>query len=361
LKFYQNYNDQFKLIILDSSPNNSVNEELNELLCKNNISWNRYRQDIRIVDKIADGLNCVETEYSVICAEDDFLINNSLYKCTEFLDNNPDYICAQGLFYTHTNGSKAKNDGFTIQSIYPNACSLTNDTGKERFLSSYINESSGTLPFYSVYRTDIHQRIWRESVKYVDGVGGYIELFPCALSDILGTMKVLPIFYSSREPNNAENFHIANIDIYREMHSQDKTLKVLMGLSKQLSKVDGISLAEAEKVINQFNPRPECFRPGYVEELGDKPIKNYPAYASYMISKISSIIRKQKHLMSLLRKIKRSIKTRKGCPRELYPYYYKDFMNVKNAVVSAGLTYEQLNIGRTAVPAKYVSESITKE
>jgi hypothetical protein len=64
--------------------------------------------------------------------------------------------------------------------------------------------------------------------------------------------------------------------------------------------------------------------------------------------------------MSILRKIKKSIKTRKGCPRKLYPYYYKDFMNVKNAVVSAGLTYEQLNVSRT-LPPKIVSESITKE
>ena len=78
IKFYNTYDDQMKLMVLDSTPYEPNNDELIEILAMPNIMWKKYPEDITGVEKIADGLNCVKTEYSVLCADDDFFLAFSI-------------------------------------------------------------------------------------------------------------------------------------------------------------------------------------------------------------------------------------------------------------------------------------------
>ena len=50
---------------------------------------------------------------------------------------------------------------------------------------------------------------------------------------------------------------------------------MIKGLSVQLSKVDGISLNDAELVVKQFNPLPEISELDYMDESEDKPAQNH--------------------------------------------------------------------------------------
>jgi hypothetical protein len=49
--------------------------------------------------------------------------------------------------------------------------------------------------------------------------------------------------------------------------------------------------------------------------------------------------------------------TKNGCPRELYPDYYEDFIKVKNAVMSAELSFNLLILGRIA-PQRIVKKNM---
>jgi glycosyltransferase domain-containing protein len=359
LKYYSNSEIPLNLIILDSSPEKPQDIELIGELQKKNVVWKTYDDSTYIVDKIADGFRYVETEFSVLCADDDFMIPSSLGKSINFLTANHDYNSCQGLFYSHTNATQTIKNGFTLNSIYSKARSLEEETGKDRFVKQYIDSVTNIHLFYAVHRTNVHKLIWNEATLYSEGLG-YAELFPCAMSSIYGKSKILPIFYSSREPNGIIMGFIVDQNLYKEMHSLDKTLKLLNGLAKHLAKVDAISLAEAETTINinSFNPIPESIRPGYVKDFDNAPPSTNSILKS-IISKIIVSLRNVKPLISFIRKIKYSINTKKGCPKDLYPHFYDDFVKVKNSVLSAGLTMEQLNISRVA-PTRYSKKEFYK-
>ena len=118
---------------------------------------------------------------------------------------NLDYLACDGIVCHHTNGYVARRNGFEMTRSYPKASTLDVDTGAGRYIKSQVERSTGSYSWYAVHRSKIHKKIFNETRKYIDykvESGGYAELFPCASSDIYGKKKFLPIFYSSREPNN---------------------------------------------------------------------------------------------------------------------------------------------------------------
>jgi len=356
LKFYSSYEEQIKLVILDSTPYEPTNDKLNKFFIKPNIILKKYPEKISGLEKVADGLDCIKTEFSVLCADDDFLIPHSLNKCVEFLKNNSDYLACDGIVCLHTNGYLARKNGFMMSRAYSKSCTLDDDTGVGRFTTAYIKNAVGSIPFFAVHRSETHRLIYNEAKKYVDYKverGGYAELFPCATSQIYGKYKFLPIFYSSREPNNAPFYFTENKEIYKETHSVDRTNNLIKGLSVQLSRVDGISLNDAELVVKQFNPLPEISELDYMDESEDKPAQNHNNNLSGLYHYLVSKAKVFKNKYPIINRLYRLLDPRKGCPIDIYPEYYEDFLNVKNSVISAGLTYDQLNEARTRIPTEF--------
>ena len=351
LKFYNSYNLQCKFLVLDSTPENPKDPELKKLLSMENVQWKKYDHDIFLVDKIANGCSFINSRYAVICADDDFLIPSGIAQCIEFLADNPDYSSAHGLYFHHTIMDKARKTDFKFNFSYKEWKSLKNNTGAERFLHCYVHRKAHSMPFYAVYRTNLMQFIWEEANEYVESLA-YAELFPCAMSFIYGKNKILPIFYSSREQNNMPFYFESNEVLYREMHSKDKTDKILKGLTKHLSLVDGISRFEAASIINKFDPIPESLRPGYTGESEKKRTdrNDIPTNSNRLTN---HGMRNNAHI-SLIAKLKNKVRLRtrmrnyfrQGCPDSIYPRYLKDFKKVKKAVLSAGLLAENLNISR---------------
>ena len=101
---------------------------------------------------------------------------------------------------------------------------------------------------YAVHRSSTFRLIWSETKKYVSDEG-LSELFPCCLSFSYGKMKIIPMFYNSREPNNYDWYTIdTQSEWYNKIYSKDKLKHAVIGLSKHLSKLDRLSLEEAENV-----------------------------------------------------------------------------------------------------------------
>ena len=101
LNFYLSYTSHAKILVLDSSSFNPEDEELFKILSNKKVSWKRFSPETFFLRKIADGSNYIDTEFSVLSADDDFLIPTALEECRQFLKENLDYSSAQGLsFYT---------------------------------------------------------------------------------------------------------------------------------------------------------------------------------------------------------------------------------------------------------------------
>ncbi len=177
------------------------------------------------VNKIAQGIKSVDTPFSVLCADDDFLILSGLARCVDFLSSHSDFSSCQGRAILH----QIKEDDFIWMPNGLKAVSITQENASQRFDSFFPDNYSG-YPLYAVHRTGIHKRIWDEADRCVDD-WGLSEIFPSCLSVIFGKMKILDCFYSSRETNI---YNWVDTDAYQRIYSAEKVNKVLVSLTKHI-------------------------------------------------------------------------------------------------------------------------------
>ncbi len=323
LKFYDKYEYNFNFLILDSS-NDELDDAVKPYLDRKTVSYKKYDSSLFFANKISDGCQSITTPYAVLCADDDFLIPSGILESRSFLQENQDYASAQGLYFNHTSADEAQNNGFSIGPLYQNGSSSEQNSAEKR-LYAYLSGATGYYPMYAVHRADLFKKIWIETTKYVFD-WGLSELFPCALSFIYGKMKVLPVFYESREPNTYtwydENRH-------RGMYNEEKINLAAEGLGKHLSIEESMdseeSLVVASQVLNT-----------YLVRLEKKMASLLNGQASTWLR-----LRKRIGLRTRLRKLLLN-----GCHPSIYPKYFDDFKKVKDAVLSANLTEKELNVSR---------------
>jgi len=214
-------------------------------LNKKNIRHIKYDSTIFFVDKLAQGLQSVSTPYSVICAEDDFIVPTGIKECMDFLENNQDYFSAHGRYINHQliNDQKGRLK-IRWGILYEKAISISDANATERF-NHFLPDNYSGYPMYAVYRTKTLQTIWQETSKYVSD-WGLAELFPSCLSLILGKMKILTVFYASREANTERCDEVAHLET---MYSEEKCQKAIEGLSMYLCNMDGLGRQEALETV----------------------------------------------------------------------------------------------------------------
>jgi glycosyltransferase domain-containing protein len=198
LSFFASSGLNFSLLVLDSTPNNPTEEDLLFLLESNpKLKWVRYDSSIFFANKIADGCKYINTKYSVMCADDDFLIPSGISKSIDFLKSNLEYSCCHGIYYNYVFQNSKK---LVLNNIYGKSIGGEENTSFDRVVN-YLNGTTSYYSFYAVHRTSDFRFIWESCKTYILD-WGLSEIYPSSLSLILGKMKVLESPYSVREPNN---------------------------------------------------------------------------------------------------------------------------------------------------------------
>ena len=321
LKFYDNYNEKFNFLILDSS-SKELEKSLSDYIKRNNVQYYRFDSNIFFIKKLAEGSKYIKTKYAVCCADDDFLIPYGILKSKEYLDKNPNYSSAQGLYFNHLSYNKINIlRRFSLSPIYSGGRSSEEESASERIIAYLEGLTYPSL--YAVYRTKLFQEIWSETNKYVSD-WSFSELFPCALSYAHGKMKVLPVFYSSREPNSYRWFSKQR---FLKLYSTSKINKFTEGLSKHIQLIDKVSADSAIKSINDA-------------------IQNNLNFSLLKLSKLSNLPKNsQKNLFVriksnlALRTSFRSLLRFNPLKKELY----KDYTFVKKAVIDSGDLEKEMN------------------
>jgi len=197
-------------------------------------------------EKMVDILNKIDTEYAVLCADDDFITRVGLQKSVEFLDNNNDYVIAHGK-YILFNQSKKNYSTLIWRSIY-SANSIENNLPSERLFEHLAYYSIPTS--YAVHRTSIFKSIWKSAFKNTDDVR-FGELLPTLLTLIYGKMKILDILYSAREYNVSSTSHTSKrlFDFIKEGTFDIKYKKFQECLTNVLVSKEDISKEKAQKLI----------------------------------------------------------------------------------------------------------------
>jgi len=324
LKYYDGFAIPIKILILDSTANEPSDHEFNQLVSNNNIIWKKFSSDITYWARVAKATEFIETDYVTLCADDDFIIPGAIKKCIEFLKDNPDYSSAHGLYFSHQSAEQSKKTGFSIGPMNHKVISETQDLSRDR-VRAYLSGKTDYYPLYAVQRTETFRLIWSETNQFVSDWNLH-ELFSCCLSFIYGKMKILPVFYASREPNNyAQN----NYEMYKRTYSKDKVEKAIEGLAKHLKIVEDTSQEEAIEFANLV-----------LEIYLTRAEKHYLKHRNGQVS-VWTRLRNNIGLRTRLRKI-----FLQGCHRSIYPKYFDDFKKVKDAVISADLTEKELNLSR---------------
>ena len=321
LKFYKRNNISINIIILDSTPYAPSDKELIHLLSDKNILWKKYKSDITYWERISNGSRYINTEYVTLCADDDFIIPDALIACMYFLEKNTDYSSSHGLYFNHSNADQSKKYGFSIGPIYNKGRSADESSPTER-IKAYLSGKINYYPLYAVHRSETFRLIWSETKDYVYDWNLH-ELFSSCLSLVYGKMKILPIFYSSREPNT---YNVIDYEMHIRTFSKFKVDKAVEGVSKHLAKIEKISQKESEKISRT------AFRK-YLDRIENR-------WNNDKLS-IWHNIRQKVGLRSRLRKLFLN-----GCHYSIYPKYYNQYKKVKYAVLSSDLKEEELNISR---------------
>lgn len=307
LNFYDQYEEKFSFLILDSS-NVEFDKELLKFTDRPNVQYLKFNSTIFFSNKIARGSANISTPFSVLCADDDFLIPSGITKSLKFLKNNRNYASAHGLYFNHLDLKTSVKVGFGLVPLYEKGRSSDEDSALDR-LNAYLSMQTAYYPMYAVHRTTDFKKIWTQTERHVSD-WGLSELFPCSLSLIYGKMKVLPIFYSSREPNTFQPFKKQD---KLKWYTPNKIKNATFGLAIHLANKDCVSLPEAKLAIKSAFER-------YL-------------YLNYLRERnIFDSLKKLIARIDFRRRFRQFLNIPLGCHNSIYEKNLKDYYNVKKSV-----------------------------
>ena len=323
LKFLLSYELRAKIIVLDSTPYLPEDRSHLARLESKRIDWRRDDSNTPLMTKTALGVKEVGTEFSVLCADDDFIIPPGATKCVEFLRENPEYVSAQGAYFHHLVLQKIFFQGCCITPLYQRSSSGEDDKPLERVMS-YLTGNS-PLPYYAVHRTRNFKKIWQQTaeLKLNRELG---ELFPCALSMCLGKMKKLPVFYSSREQNNTAIFSRMQV---ASMYEQSEIEPVARSLSNIIEPKN----TGAREVVRAL----------ILKTIGDRAtaINDKTRARQSLFTKGSQVVKNSRWLRVIYKEL-----LARGVDSSVSSSGASDFFRLKAALLSTPLTASELNAAR---------------
>lgn len=256
LSYYSRNKVNCKFIIADSSKE-QIKEENEKIISSFNdldINYlNNFANNIKPNVKMIKAINLSSTPYSLLCADDDFTSPNAIKICLDFLEKNPNYICAGGdVFCFFTRRNRKGNEQFYWNDYLPHKkpyMNITHPDAKSR-LTYYFSNYFPTI--YYVHRTKFLKLFHKKIISYTNDVR-FGELLPAMLTVIHGKVKTFDIFYGARDHNPLSTGSTAKriTDYIRDGSYDEKYAKFSKCLSEHLLKNEDLNLEKAGNIIDQ--------------------------------------------------------------------------------------------------------------
>ena len=148
------------------------------------------------LEKVQRLVSRVETEYIVMCADDDLLNPLAVEQSVRFLEQNLDYALCYGIYLIY--GPRGSADPFYIREDF-SADSMEEESSAMRWIALM---SAYSAAFYGVHRTSDSVEVYNSCMKalsFKNVSGAMFEVLHSSLICIKGKVKRLPIFYSLRK------------------------------------------------------------------------------------------------------------------------------------------------------------------
>lgn len=176
----------YRIIVADSSAT-----AINDLQIKAaNVEYHHLGA-IDYTDKLNFCLSKVTTPYTMLCADDDFLIKDGVESCISFLEKNKSFVCCQG----KTISFLSKEKEILFSEMYsPNSFAVSSSNFEERVVDYYHPYRP---IFYAVHRTENLRKAFSIKVQPLNlNLTEYAMAF---ISAVNGEWKLLTELYHFRE------------------------------------------------------------------------------------------------------------------------------------------------------------------
>lgn len=186
------------LIVLDSSSDKHAADNAASIAELNQsdqlIQYFRYSSDIPMAEKIAQGLENVQTPYVSLCADDDIVFPDALEQAIGVLEQDTSVAAAHGIYVSFHVG---KRRVLQIMREYSGPSIDAPHSGARIFRFCQLYESL----FYAVCRTSNLLCVF-QSVRSIETLA-YQEFFQSLALLIFGKSVRLPILYAGRRSGDA--------------------------------------------------------------------------------------------------------------------------------------------------------------
>ena len=188
----------------------------------------------------------VKEEYCAFSGDDDYQIPNSLTKCAEFLERNPDYSSASGHSVSFRLVNNSVYGELRRLADYPRQ-QIEAATAAQRLVDLMTKFH---VTEFSVQKTKYLIEAWSQSHPIKDWTFGY-DVFPSAISAISGKSKIVDCLSLIRQLDNPK---MAAQNSFEWITKKDwgSSFEIFNEiLAQKISIVDGIDLDKARKIPKQ--------------------------------------------------------------------------------------------------------------
>jgi len=250
LQYYEQSGAEPSVIVADSSDAKARSE--NELTCESSelpvMNFIGYDPTTPLVEKIQAVVQNIDTEYSTLCADDDFVTPNGLRRTVGFLENHEKFVCAYGNTIAFTADSIRGGTNFSWAPRYTYARSIADPRPESRIVAHLTNYMQ-TL--YAVHRTPVLLRGFNKTAEATDDIR-FGEIMHSALDTIMGKTKRLNVLYSARysAPQSAAAENTIS-DFVRSGTFERKYKRFKRALVEALQQQAPITQQDAIRIVNR--------------------------------------------------------------------------------------------------------------
>jgi glycosyltransferase domain-containing protein len=151
-------------------------------------------------DKIYSALCQVDTPYSCLCADDDFLSESGLYFGIRYLEENKEYVSIQGN-YVHFSYSENLNDYHPVYAETIGSKKVDSNSPVDRLIESIGMRQSF---IYALHHTEVLLKCSRVALN-MQAVT-FVEIGISMVSPLYGKHIILPVFWMARDKNRYSEY-----------------------------------------------------------------------------------------------------------------------------------------------------------
>ncbi len=151
-------------------------------------------------DKIYSALCQVDTPYSCLCADDDFLSESGLYFGIRYLEENKEYVSVQGN-YVHFSYSENLNDYHPVYAETIGTKKVDANSPVDRLMESI---GMGQSFIYALHHTEVLLKCLRVTLN-MQAVT-FVETGISIGSPLYGKHIILPVFWMARDKNRYSEY-----------------------------------------------------------------------------------------------------------------------------------------------------------